>query len=296
MSRAAVIVLCAGAGSRLAPLTDSLPKPLVPVGDRPLLRHILDAITEQGFDRVVVNTHHHAAAFDDFDPGPIQMERSHETRILGTAGGVRFASPRLAESSVVWNGDIWAAPGLLDLLRLAEQEGLALLVAPGRPAGHGTLGLDAQGRIVRLRGEQFGVEHTGADYVGIWAQTRAIREQLPDSGCMIADFCLPRLRSGASIATLPYAGPWGDVGGSVRAYLELNQRWLEREGRSSWVASGVSVPSNVSLEHVVLHHGSRVVGGGRLRRVVAWSGAVVHPTLLDAVVTPRGVHRAHPPV
>src|SRR6185295_4138673 len=99
------MVLSAGFGTRLRPLTDELAKPLMPVGDRPMLAHVIDALSRGGVEDVVVNTHHRGG---DFVP---QIERLglaihvvHESKILGTAGGVANASRTLGTGDVVvWN-------------------------------------------------------------------------------------------------------------------------------------------------------------------------------------------------
>src|SRR5262249_9883692 len=92
----AALVLSAGFGTRLRPLTDELPKPLMPVGDRPMLAHVVEALARGGVSDVVVNTHHRA---EDF-ASPIArfglgLQVIHEPEILGTAGGLANAAGAL---------------------------------------------------------------------------------------------------------------------------------------------------------------------------------------------------------
>ena len=101
------MVLCAGFGTRLRPLTDELPKPLMPIGDRPLLAHLYETLVRQGMRQVVVNTHHRANDFGNqikiYAP---DLQVLHEPKILGTAGGLSNAASALGVSDVViWNGD-----------------------------------------------------------------------------------------------------------------------------------------------------------------------------------------------
>jgi len=96
------MVLCAGFGTRLRPLTDELPKPLMPVGDRPVLAHIYESLVRRGVREVVVNTHHRASDFEN----PIKayapdLQVLHESEILGTAGGVSNAASTLGAADVV---------------------------------------------------------------------------------------------------------------------------------------------------------------------------------------------------
>src|SRR5262245_37568354 len=105
------MILAAGLGTRLRPLTDELPKPLVPVGDRPALAHIADQLARAGIHEAVLNTHHLAEAFsaERLAGLPIRISMIHEPRILGTGGGIANAARALGEGEVVvWNGDILA--------------------------------------------------------------------------------------------------------------------------------------------------------------------------------------------
>ena len=101
------MILCAGLGTRLRPLTDWCAKPLVPIGDRPALAHILDRLVGT---RAVVNAHHRAADIEAFARARSRdLLVSVEPDLLGTAGGIAHASPLLGSGDIlVWNGDILA--------------------------------------------------------------------------------------------------------------------------------------------------------------------------------------------
>ncbi len=88
------MVLAAGFGTRLRPLTEVFPKPLVPLGDRSVLAHIVDRLAAAGAPRVVVNRHHLRQRFDDAAMSrlALPLSLSAEDDILGTAGGVRHAA------------------------------------------------------------------------------------------------------------------------------------------------------------------------------------------------------------
>src|SRR6187402_3569361 len=167
---ASAIVLCAGFGTRLSPLTDELPKPLVPVGDRSILQHALDRLIRAGLAEVAINVHHLPAAFAGIGQAQrIPLRVVVEPSIRGTAGGVAGARSWLGSAPVlVWNGDILVDPPLDQLLVGLEPHSLRLGVAP-RELGTGTVGLDARGNVVRLRGERFGDEVSAGDYVGVLA-------------------------------------------------------------------------------------------------------------------------------
>ena len=84
------MLLAAGLGTRLMPLTAALPKPMMPVLDRPALAHLVDGLARQGYTELVANLHHHPAAIRDFFGDRLSYRVEEE--LLGTAGGVRNAA------------------------------------------------------------------------------------------------------------------------------------------------------------------------------------------------------------
>jgi mannose-1-phosphate guanylyltransferase len=284
------MILAAGFGTRLRPLTDELPKPLVPVGDRPMLAHVADRLLAGGVRRAVVNAHHLASAFTAavLEALPIDVEVIREATILGTAGGVAHAASALGEGDVIaWNGDILAAVDVAALLAAHRAGGFVatLAVAPVA-AGEGTVGLGRDGEVVRLRGRRFGEEVRAADFVGVQVLGAELRRALPAEGCLVGDVHLPALGRGARIGSFDVAGPFDDIG-SIDAYLDANLAWVRRRG-GSWVAPGALVAPGVELVDCVVGAGARVGGSGRLERAVVWPGAVAAAPLADVVVTRTG--------
>jgi NDP-sugar pyrophosphorylase family protein len=105
-----VLVLAGGLGRRLAPLTDSLPKVLVPVGGRPFLDHLLCGLARRRVERVVLAVGHLADQIerhvgDGRAYGLAELRWSRELHPLGTGGAIRHALPMLSETFIVQNGD-----------------------------------------------------------------------------------------------------------------------------------------------------------------------------------------------
>jgi mannose-1-phosphate guanylyltransferase len=288
MARA--MVLAAGFGTRLRPLTEERPKPLLPLGDRMLLEHILERLAEQGFSQVVANAHHLTPTFRELASGLAGLVAIvEESSILGTAGGIANARRWLEGPLVVWNGDIVTRLDLSALLAGTPSDGLVLAVAP-RAAGEGTVGIGDGDRVVRLRGERFGDERRGGDDVcvaGIGCERLAA---LPDEGCLIGDVALPMLRSGRSVKTFAVDGEWDAPGDSIADYLDANARWLVRRvgAGNSFVHPEALVDAGVEVVSSVIGAGARAIGDGRVERCVVWPGATVRAPLSDAVVTTGG--------
>lgn len=283
------MVLAAGLGTRLEPLTDELPKPLVPLGDRSLLEHVLGRLGAQGFLPVAVNSFHRSALFrsiaGQFDGVAAIVD---EPELRGTAGGVAGALDVLAPGPVlVTNADVLSNVDFAVLSAQTPVDGLCLAVVR-RGRAEGTLGLGAGGRVVRLRGERFGDELEGGDYVGTLGIGAALRAGLPARGCLIGDVALPLARSGGVLGTVRCAGGLVAPGDSIADYLAENLAWLGARGERAYVAPSASVSAGIELDRAIVGARATVEGKGRLERVVVWPGARAVAPLSDAVVTTAG--------
>ncbi len=115
------MVLAAGLGTRLRPVTRSVPKPMVPVLNRPVMEHIVRLLARNGFTEVIANVHWFPEVikghFGDGSAFGIEISYSFEERLLGTAGGVRFASHFFDDDFLIISGD---AMTNLDLAAMRE--------------------------------------------------------------------------------------------------------------------------------------------------------------------------------
>ena len=282
------MVLAAGLGTRLRPLTDRRAKPLVPVGDRPALAHVLGHLQAAGVTRAVVNAHHHAdqvGAFVGAQEWDVRV--SEERDLLGTAGGIAHARGLLGEGDVlVWNADILAevdVRGLVEAHALHPSEAM-LLVQPLQ-AGQGPVGVDRDGRVVRLRTARFGDEVGGGQFLGVHVLGATLRQRLPAVGGLIEDVLIPALARGETLRVHPFEGAWHDIG-TVASYLAANLAWLAARGQTAWVAPGATVGVGVTLDRAILGEGASVDGRGAIVRSVVWAGVRATAPLDGAVVTP----------
>jgi mannose-1-phosphate guanylyltransferase len=291
------MVLAAGLGTRLRPLTDLRAKALVPVGDRPALAHVLDRLAAAGSTRVVVNAHHRADEVQAFvrrrGPGVFVSE---EPELLGTAGGLARAAGLLGEHGdvIVWNADILADvdPIALVAAHAGTGNGATLVVQP-RDRGEGPVGLDRDGRVVRLRRERFAEEFCGGEFIGLQIIGASLRAHLPERGCLVADVYIPAMSRGVRLQAFAWAAPFFDVG-DARRYLEANLAWLAHRGASRWIGEGARVAPGVALEQSLLGEGASVEGTGMLDRCVVWPAAAAVAPLSNAIVADGCVLRLGP--
>ncbi len=143
------MVLAAGLGTRLKPLTFEVPKPMVPVLDRPVMAHIVNLLQSQGFDELIANLHYYPDTIRDYFGD--RLTYRYEEELLGTAGGVRNVADFFGEDPVVViSGDALTD---LDLNALVERHrsagGIATLTVKKVPdtREYGVVIHDAEGRV-----------------------------------------------------------------------------------------------------------------------------------------------------
>lgn len=285
------LILAAGLGTRLRPLTDHLPKPLVPLGDSTPLALAVAAVRAAGITQVVANAHYHgelvSRACTELGAGC-----SVEDVLLGTAGGLLRARGQLGRGDVlVWNADIYA-PGLDLTGILGRRRGSAtLLVRELRTTDdaaelRGNVGWNDAGRIVRLRKQTTldGETHAG-EFLGI----HVVGEELPlvENGCLVGDVYLPALQRGAELYVLCTDALAHDIG-TKRAYLEANLAWLAASGEECFLGARSRISAQV--QGSIIGHDAEITAP--VVRSVVWPGTRVTQPLTAGIATPFGVFAA----
>jgi MurNAc alpha-1-phosphate uridylyltransferase len=208
----AVMIFAAGRGTRMAPLTDTRPKPLVEVAGRCLLDHALDLTEAAAIPRRVVNIHYLGAQIAaHLAPRPDILISDESDALLETGGGLRKALPLLGPGPVfTLNSDaVWSDPGALSTLRAAWDpscmDALLLLVPADRAHGHsgaGDFAMDRDGRLTRA-GQLI---YTGAQIVD-----PAGLQDIPEAAFSL-NVLWTRLADAGRLFGVIYAGHWADVG------------------------------------------------------------------------------------
>ena len=279
----AALILCAGLGARLRPLTDLRAKPMMPVGDAPAVAHVARRVrlVLASDARLAVNVHHRPEDLAAWAAAE-RILVSYETELLGTAGGLARAATLLGAGDVlVWNGDILSEldPRALLAAHVAGGAAATLAVFP-RPANEGNVGLADDGRIVRLRQESFGRETRGGDFLGIHLLGEPLRALLPAQGCLVGDVYLPALRRDETLWAHETSEGFVDIG-SVAQYLAANAAWLAARGVASWAHPTAQV--HASIAGSVVGEGA-IIDAPALNSVV-WPGARVQSACTASVVT-----------
>ncbi len=227
------MILAAGLGTRLRPLTNTIPKPLLPVGGTPLIIWNLLLLKRYGFHDVVINLHHLGPvieqALGNGSKFGLRIIYSQEPMILGTGGGVKQAEPYFSgEPVLVLNGDTLFE---LDLEALCAfhrtRKAAATLVLRDDPdaAGWGLVEVGAGDQIVRItgRGLPSVVPTIPRMFAGIHIlNTRLLRDVKKGVASSIIDPYVAAIERGDAVLGYDLKGYWSDVGTAER-YTQTEQ-------------------------------------------------------------------------
>jgi NDP-sugar pyrophosphorylase family protein len=304
-------VLAAGLGTRLRPLTDQIPKPLLPVRGVPILGHTLAHLAAAGCEAAAVNLHHLGGQirqrFGDSFAG-MSLTWSEEPELLGTLGAFHplreFFAP--ADLVLLVNGDSLCRWPLKRLVRHHLGSGAAatlLLASRPDPAEFGGgVGIDRRGRILSFRpgDPEKGEVARRFVFAGAHAFAPALLERVgPGFSDIVRDLYTPLLAEDARLDTIVTSGHWHDMGTPQR-FLEgaldwARAGWPERLWRSSWISEEASLDGGARVRRSAIEPGARVGEGARVERSILLPGArvgkgsVVRETILGfGAVVPAG--------
>lgn len=317
-----VMVLAAGFGERLKPLTDKLPKPALPLFGDTVLGRLIKSLVAQGAHRIVFNTHHLAdevaRVAEAACPPEVELLRSHEETIQGTAGALREARGLFGdEPLVVVNGDVIHD---VDLHRLAASHrargALVTLVCRSDPQAdaYGPLGLDGEGRVRRFLGwKAFGAEAPRLKtvmFTGIQVIEPEVIKLIPPGIASTTESLYPALlKEGEPVFGVVHEGYWMDVGTPGR-YLKAHRDilrgklgpppespWMQpplaaiTTKEPNWVAEDAIIEARCLLgPYAVIGPRCRLGLGAVVERSLLMEGVETGPhAILDGCIVAAGV-------
>jgi NDP-sugar pyrophosphorylase family protein len=209
-------ILAGGRGARLRPYTTVLPKPLVPVGERPILELIIRQLSRSGFDRLDLCVGHLGelirAYLDEGHaiPAGMKIDYHWEDEPMGTAGALhQIGTPD--GSFLVMNGDILTTLDYADLMRFHEDSGAALTIATHNKAVELSLGIvEGDGTVVSGYVEKPTLRYEVS--MGIYVYTPVALASVPRQRFDFPDLVLALVAAGEKVAKYHYDGPWYDIG------------------------------------------------------------------------------------
>ena len=311
MGTAAVsaVILAAGEGRRLEPLTNRRPKPMVPVANRPLLEHVLEAVVAAGIDHVVFVVGYRQERirnhFGDGDDWDVDIDYVEQSTQLGTGHAVLQAEPAVDGPFVVLNGDRIVDPSIVAEVCDHAASGETPTMAVTRvdnPQAYGVVTLDGD-QVVAIDEKPEGPVETGRINAGVYGFSPAVFEAIRETttaGELTLTATLNDLATSATgVHAVSYDDRWLDVS-NLWDLLAVNAALIGVDGSNAGTADGESAsettsgrPDSVSVaDDVVLADTVRVgpnvtLGGATAigRNATVEAGAVVE----NAVVFPDAV-------
>jgi NDP-sugar pyrophosphorylase family protein len=227
------VILAGGEGTRLRPLTLSIPKPVVPVVDRPFLRHQLDLLARVGIQEIVFSVAYQPeriqAVFGDGTPLGRRIHYAVEETPLGTGGAVKNAESHLDDTTVVFNGDVLTDVDLPAVVRAHRESGaratLVLTPVPN-PAAYGLVETDSSGRVQSFIEKPSDPSQITTDTInaGIYVLDTATLALMPagENHSIERAFFPALLRRGDLVRAWIHRGYWIDIG-TPEKYLQVHR-------------------------------------------------------------------------
>ncbi len=307
MNRA--FVLGAGLGTRLRSLTQRLPKPLIPVANRPLIAYAFDHLHDAGIRSFVVNTHwladRYPTAFPDGSHRgcPIAFRHEHP-EVLETAGGLKHAEDLLhGEPFIVYNGDILTDLPLAPAIAHHQQTGNEVTLVLRSKDGPLQIAFDQTSGRIRDIGSRIHPATQGAFlFTGIYLVEPRFLQRIPaGQKISVIPFFIEMIRSGAALGGIVLdEGSWWDLG-TRDQYLAVHQHraatsttagpWIDptaqihpsaRISTASAVGAHAVIGANVLLQDSLVWPGSRIASDSILHRCIVTGTAPVEGTHKDA--------------
>ncbi len=285
-------ILGAGLGTRLAPLTHILPKPLMPVMQQPLIRHIMDEHYRAGVREFIVNTSCLELMWERAFPEPehkgCPVHFSHEEEPLDSGGGLRHALHLIDRTQplIVHNGDILTDIPVAELLAAHRRSGRLLTLALRSVDGNRNVGFDeATGLVTDMR-HALGVNPGTHQFAGTYIMEPALFDRFPQESAKfsVVPTWLELIREGQVGGVVFDWANWAELGSPVQylnAVLNLNL------GRRIHPTARVSAAADLS-EDCVVGQDAVVPAGCVLDDCIVWPRTHVEPgRYRRCILTPR---------
>jgi len=262
------VILVGGQGTRLQPLSSYLPKPMVPVLNRPSLEHTIAYLKRYGIKEIILALSYLPEVIQDyFGDGRrwgVSLTYSVEATPLGTAGAVKRVEEQLNGTFAVLNGDIFTDLDITDMVAFHRRRGARAtisLVWVADPSAFGVVETGAEGRVSRfVEKPPAGSATTNWINAGTYILEPEVLAQVPaESHYMFEKGLFPDLlQRGEGVYGYPFSGYWLDMG-TPRKYLQLNCDLLRGEA-TSWLVRGVGRDGIGAEEDISLHPSTTIEG------------------------------------
>lgn len=225
------VVLAGGRGSRLMPLTDDMPKPLLPVAGYPILDYIAAQLKYYRVEEQILTLGYkaarivaHAASYSG-----IKTVCRTEREPLGTCGSVKSVEDLLSETFLVLSGDCISDINLARLVRAHAEGGAEITVAVGTaddPSMYGVAEIGSDGKITAFYEKPGSDKYGNMVNLGVYAVSKSVLSEVPEGRAYdFSSDLFPRLIGRRKLGAYRHDGYWSDLG-SIKSYYEANRLFL----------------------------------------------------------------------
>lgn len=283
-------ILGAGLGTRLRPLTDRLPKPLVPLFHQPLSGWAVAACSRAGIRRFAINTHHLPEAWSNFGTRPEneghEITLFHEPVLLETGGGLKNIASWIGDRPVlVHNGDIFTTLPLERLIAAHEASGLPVTLALRSEGAEKRIALDESlTRVTDVRHELGRAKGTHV-FSGIYCVNPDFLRLIPDGEIIsVIPAFLALAEQGKLGAVVIDEGVWLDLG-DRESYLQAHRELALAPA----IHAEAIVETGAVVENSVVGPGARIASGAVVRDSVVWPHSrIAADAVLDRCIVCSG--------
>lgn len=307
------MILGAGIGSRLDPLTRSLPKPIVPIVGKPVMGHIIDHLRHYGITEIMVNVqylgHKIVEVLGDGSAYGVSISYSHEDKLWGDAGGLKRCEAFFRDGSddtlmVVGGDDLSDMDFGAVIAAHKEKNATATIgVKPVEdPSAFGIAVTDSAGFITRFQEKpKPGTAFSNLANTGVYVFNTSVFDTIPaETFYGFGNNVLPGLlAAGKPLVAVPSESYWEDVG-NLMIYRKAQRDCLDgavkvtfpegtRVNENCYVVSGATVAGEIS-DYTVVGKNAIIEAGAVVKNSILWDGAVVTAgTYLENCVVGSGV-------
>ncbi len=282
MKKCNAFVVAAGFGERLRPITNHIPKPLLPLAGKPVIESVLERLCTLEAKQIGINMHYKWQMISDWassSPFSDAITLFREDTLLGTGGALRNAASMLSDSTfIVHNADVVSDIDLHLLLEIHEASGnLATLAIQDCPAFN-NVWIDDAGKLRAVgRSVSAGLQNVRAvAFTGIAIYSPEFLNFLPGGESNVVNAWIRAITDGHSIATVDVTGClWTDIG-SPLSYAEAVTSALTSAGEQFYIGSSVECPLIMQLDGwAVLESGCSIAEQTSIKRSIILPGTIV---------------------
>ena len=289
------VIMVGGKGTRLRPLTDNMPKPLLPVLGVPCVEYIIKSLVDSGVEEIILACGYHSEKMiDTIGDGRrfgVDIEFSYESQPAGTAGSVKLLQDRLPQTFIVASGDVLAdvdLGGMIETHRASNASVTMALTEVDNPTEFGIVGLDDGGRIQRFKEKPTSEEaFSNLINAGIYVLDKRVLDSIPsDTFFDFSKDLFPDLMShGHRLQGHILNGFWKDIG-RPSDLLDANITMARKKGNQPYPGASFVICSEVSGSSAILP-GCHIEGSRIESSVISEKVRIVDSEVLSSLLFPE---------